>query len=175
MLPCSTQKITRAMRPCGKLLRTSHNTFPSERTRGIPIGHENSTSLMSSPINFPVLALKALQPLAYRLASAIGAVEECRQPLETGIHKVQYQFWYSLSTLNLRVIVLCGHRPPLAVDDGFWLLSLSARRARGSKLALMLAKFFGAVLVVKTRTTHILGLQVRPRAPIFLSLESVLY
>ena len=96
MLPCSTQKITRAMRPCGKLLRTSHNTFPSERTRGIPIGHENSTSLMSSPINFPVLALKALQPLAYRLASAIGAVEECRQPLETGIHKVQYQFWYSL-------------------------------------------------------------------------------
>jgi hypothetical protein len=36
----------------GKLLRTSHNSFPSEPTNGFPIGHENSTSLTSSPIVF---------------------------------------------------------------------------------------------------------------------------
>src|SRR5437667_11103547 len=48
MKPCrstiqsfSTQKITRAIRPCGKLLRTSHSSRPSERTSGIPIGQES--------------------------------------------------------------------------------------------------------------------------------------
>src|SRR6202521_1032020 len=57
MKPCgstmqsfSTQKITRAIRPCGKLLRTSHSSRPSERASGMPIGQENSTSLMSSPM-----------------------------------------------------------------------------------------------------------------------------
>src|SRR5262249_5736109 len=32
MQSCSTQKITRAIRPCRRLLRTSHNSRPSERT-----------------------------------------------------------------------------------------------------------------------------------------------
>src|ERR1700693_1529603 len=106
MLPCSTQKITRAILPRGKLLRTSHNSFSSERTRGIPIGHENSTSLNVFTDEFPVVPLKALQPLAHRLTSAIGAVKTCRQALESGIHRIPYQFWDRLSTLVVSVFVL---------------------------------------------------------------------
>ena len=74
----SVQNRTRAIRPRGRRLRTSHNSRPRERTSGMPIGQENSTSLMSSPIAFRSSSSKALQPLAHRLPSAIEAVEACR-------------------------------------------------------------------------------------------------
>jgi hypothetical protein len=51
----STQNSTRAMRLCGKLLRTSQISRPSERTRGIPIGHENSTSLINILADNPAI------------------------------------------------------------------------------------------------------------------------
>ena len=47
-----TQKMTRAMRPCVRSLRTSHSPFPKGRQSGIPIGQPYSTSLMSSPTIF---------------------------------------------------------------------------------------------------------------------------
>src|ERR1700704_474726 len=47
-----TQNSTRAIRPPLSSLRTSQSPFPSARQSGIPIGQENSTSLMSSPTTF---------------------------------------------------------------------------------------------------------------------------
>ena len=47
--PAVTQKITRAMRPCGRLLRTSHSPPPNGRHNGIPTGHPNSALPMSWP------------------------------------------------------------------------------------------------------------------------------
>src|SRR4029077_17471543 len=63
----STQKITRAIRPCGKLLRTSHSSRPSERTSGMPIGHANSTPLDIFADDPSILWLQALEPLPHRL------------------------------------------------------------------------------------------------------------
>src|SRR5262249_54255763 len=45
-----TQNRTRPIRPCVKSLLTSHSPLPSARHSGMPIGQENSTSLMSSPM-----------------------------------------------------------------------------------------------------------------------------
>jgi hypothetical protein len=58
----------------------------------MPVGHENSTSLMSSPNRLPVFGLKILQPLADWLTSSIGAVEACGQTLQTGIHTCTVPF-----------------------------------------------------------------------------------
>ena len=52
MDPRDTQKTTRAIRPRGNLLRTSQRPCPRESMSGLPIGQENSTSLMSVPITF---------------------------------------------------------------------------------------------------------------------------
>src|SRR6266853_2114334 len=50
--PCPAQNSTRAMRPRARSQRTSHNLLPKDRQSGMPIGHENSTSLISSPMIF---------------------------------------------------------------------------------------------------------------------------
>src|ERR1022692_4876898 len=105
---CSTQKITRAIRPRANRLLTSHNSWPNDRTSGIPIGQENSTSLTSWPMVFRSCRSKALQPFAHRLTSCVRTIETCRQAFETRIHAIQYQFWYRQS---IPIALLCSsHR-----------------------------------------------------------------
>ena len=82
MRPSCTQKITRAIFPPVRLLHTSQRSRPNERTNGMPIGQENSTSLMSSPMILPVRGLEALQPLTNRFPTAIRAVEVGGQPFK---------------------------------------------------------------------------------------------
>ena len=82
----STQNRTRAIRPCGRLLRTSHISLPSERTRGIPMGHENSTSLISSPMILRSTISRLFKPFPHWLAPAVGAIEAGGQALESCLY-----------------------------------------------------------------------------------------
>lgn|GEM_PF-4159291 len=89
--PCSRtieesamQKSTLAIRPLLILLLTSQSPRPRDRTRGIPIGHENSASLMSSdvfPDGFPVGGRKPQKPFPHRFLAIFIAIELRRQPL----------------------------------------------------------------------------------------------
>lgn len=70
MLPSLAQKITRAMRPWVRLLRTSQSPPPSDRQRGMPVGQPYSAVAMSRPKNTSVLLIQLLQPIPDRLRTA---------------------------------------------------------------------------------------------------------
>src|SRR4051812_12599918 len=93
MRPSSMVNRTRAMRPCVKVLLTSQRLVPSARTRGMPIGHENSTSLMSWPMIFRSAASRLL--IHSRTGHAPMAIR--RKKREGASRWFSYQKWYENS------------------------------------------------------------------------------
>ena len=85
------------MRPRGKLLLTSHNSRPKGRTSSMPTGHDNSTSLMSSPIAFRASGSSSFNHSRSGSLPLSRAVEARRQALESRIHTLAYHFWYPWS------------------------------------------------------------------------------
>lgn len=162
MCPRSRQKITRAMRPRGNLLRTSHSSRPSEPTIGMPIGHENSTSLMSSPIAFRSSASRAFSH------SRTGSRPLSDRKKRAG-RRLRREFIGKVSFLVLRryhaTEATARRKPPDAICHrmsrkrparrtlSFWLLASQRERGGSANCSLLIVTYRGCKVCRSFRGT----------------------